>query len=353
MNELRQDPSGFAQFSSDDIFELLPSQATLEQAKIFLASRGLSFSAGSWDFMIKERLRKHLKEGSISVFDLAEFLGECEEHGRQHVLLFKASKKERLRIFSDGFVESICKKEPRFPNFNERSVVKVPSAPTISEVRESIVEGQRCFIIKVIEKRHARDEKTYKEWEEGGRLFTSVETQPYRAANIVRIREDGLCEARVFSHADAYAYEIEARALIKLLTPMLDHTEYQNFTLRDARHFVCDPRFRPKAKEIFDLKHTEHLDNSDGRLRPSVSGPGRSMLENDGITKAMDAFGASGSTVHRAGLTLKRREPLNRGLNLGLSGADNEFFLTAQVTKIEYEYVLKTLLSAIEDMKSA
>jgi hypothetical protein len=41
---------------------------------------------------------------------------------------------------------------------------------------------------------------------------------------------------------------------------------------------------------------------------------------------------------------------LRRGINLGLSGADNEFFLTAKITKSEYEYILKSILNALTAM---
>ena len=56
------------------------------------------------------------------------------------------------------------------------------------------------------------------------------------------------------------------------------------------------------------------------------------MLDNVAVTSAIDAFQKEDSSVHRAGLRLKKVEGSRRGLNLGLSGADNEFFLTAKVT---------------------
>jgi hypothetical protein len=284
--------------SAEQIFELLPSQATLEQAKTFLAARNVSFSSGSWDFMINQRMKPALQYGTISLSELAVFLSESEEHGKQHVLLYKISKRELKRILDPNHLKHICSTESRFPRFNIRSIVDVPENPVISEVR---TEGT-TIVIKVVEKRLVKDESSYREWEKNGQLFTSVNTRPYRAANVVRIHQDGLCEVRIHSHMDAYDYDVEARALLSNLEPLIDSTKFTSYSLRDARHYVCDPAHRASAMQAFDLKHTEHLDLADGRLRPSISGPGSSMLNNPSLTASIDAFQKAAGTVHRAGL---------------------------------------------------
>lgn len=333
--------------TAEQVFEFLPSQATLEQAKTFLAARNVSFSGGSWDFMINERIKPALENGTVSLLEMVGFLAEAEEHGKQHVLLYKIGKSEQTRIFDLSRVKKICATEVRFPKFNSRSIVGVPESPTISEVRN---EGT-TIVIKVIEKRYVKDESSYREWEEDGQLFTSVNTRPYRAANVVRIHSDGLCEVRIHSHMDAYDYEVEARALLANLEPLIDSTKFSSYSLRNARHYVCDPKHRSKAMETFDLKHTEHLDLAEGRLRPSISGHGTSMLNNSSLTAAMDAFQVTEGTVHRAGLNVRPCKDLRRGINLGLSGADNEFFLTAKVTRSEYEYILQEILNALKAMR--
>lgn len=332
--------------SAQQIFEFLPSQATLEQAKTFLAARNVSFSSGSWDFMINQRMKPALKDGTISLPDLAGFLSETEEHGKQHVLLYKIRNQELKRILDTSYLEHFCATEDRFPSFNTRSIVGVPEKPVISEVR---TDG-KAIVIKVVEKRLVRDESSYREWEENGQLFTSVNTRPYRAANVVRIHPDGLCEVRIHSHMDAYDYDVEARALLSNLEPLIDSTKFTSYSLRDARHYVCDPAHRASAMKTFDLKHTEHLDLADGRLRPSISGPGSSMLSNNSLTASMDAFQEAEGTVHRAGLNVRACSELRRGINLSLSGADNEFFLTAKITKSEYEYILQSILNALKAM---
>lgn len=55
--------------TAEQIFKLLPSQATLEQARLFLAGRGLSFSAQSWAAMIDQRLKPALNRNEISLHD--------------------------------------------------------------------------------------------------------------------------------------------------------------------------------------------------------------------------------------------------------------------------------------------
>lgn len=352
MNNPETFPDTFSEIDADKIFSILPSQSTLEQAKTFLAARNLSFSAGSWGFMIDQRLKPAINDGQLSLIDIANFLAEAEEHGKQHVLLYKLKPHLIEKIFSNQYLASVCNETARFPAFNSRRVVDIPNDPTIAEIRKDSLHKEETLLIKRIERRYVRDENSYREWEEGGKLYTSVDTQPYRAANVVRIRKSGLCEVRIHSHMDSYQYEIEAIGLLNALDPLIDASMFNPYSLRDARHYVCHPNHRKKAIEVFDLKHTEHLDLSDGRLRPSVSGPGTSMLRNTAVTDAMDAFQKSEGTVQRAGLTVRPGRDLRRGLNLGLSGADNEFFLTAKVTRAEYEYVLQTILDAIEAMST-
>ena len=334
----------------ETVLTLLPSQATLEQVKTFLASKGLSFSAGNWETMIDQKLRPAYSAGKISLNEFADFLASVEEHGKQHVLLYKCNAKLLNSLFATDHVKQVCNTESRFPMINVRSIVDMPSTPTIVEVRNDVTKRGNAIVAKVVEKRHLLQESTRKEWEENGRLMTSVETRPYRAANVVRICEDGICEIRIHSHSDAYAYEMEATVLVNSLEPLIGYSDLVSMSLLDARNFAVDPRFRTEAKRLFDLRHTEYLDLADGRLRSSVGGMSQSMLDNVAVTSAIDAFQKEDSSVHRAGLRLKKVEGLRRGLNLGLSGADNEFFLTAKVTTEEYETVLNLLLTCMTKM---
>jgi len=336
--------------TAEQIFKFLPSQATLEQVRAFLSAREMSFSGGSWDFMINQRLKPALNQGKITLPELVEFLSSAEEHGKQHVLLYQANKVEINRLFNTNHVKSTCLDNEEFPLLDSRSFIGIPKLPMVSEVRKETVKGEAAIVIKVVERRHVRDESSFKEWEEDGKLFTSVDTKPYRAANVVRIRKNGLCEVRIFSHMDAFEYEIEARALLNSLSPLVESSNFKSYSLRQARHYVCDPSHRATVAKIFDLKHTDHLDLANGRLRPSVSGFGNSMLDNPSVTAAMDAFQSSEGTVHKAGMNVRPNGVLRRGLNLGLSGADNEFFLTSKVTRDEYEYVFQSLLDALAAM---
>ncbi|AUQ48376.1 hypothetical protein PhaeoP83_00052 [Phaeobacter inhibens] len=350
MNKHSELPQLSEDVTAEQIFEILPSQATLEQTKAFLSERKMSFSGGSWQFMINQRLKPALEQKKITLPELMNFLSSAEEHGKQHVLLYKANKTEVSRIFNTNHIESTCFDSEELPPFNSRSFVGIPKLPTVSEVRKDFIGSEEAIVIKIVEKRHIRDESSFKEWEQDGKLFTSVDTKPYRAANIVRISESGLCEVRIFSHMDAFEYETEARALLNSLSPLIEGSNFKPYSLRQARHYVCDPKHRASVAKVFDLKHTDHLDLANGRIRPSVSGFGNSMLDNPTVTAAMDAFQSSEGTVHKAGLNVRPNGVLRRGLNLGLSGADNEFFLTSKVTREEYEYVFRSLLDAVASM---
>lgn len=76
----------------DLIAKLLSETTSLAIVSAFLKERRLAHSAPSWDSMINNRLRPALKSRDISFEDLVELLGSVEEHGRQHVFLYRCSK---------------------------------------------------------------------------------------------------------------------------------------------------------------------------------------------------------------------------------------------------------------------
>lgn len=249
-------------------------------------------------------------------------------------------------------MQSLCAQEDRFPALNTRSIIDIPAQPIIAEVRLVGSTDDQQIIIKYIEQRYIRKEDTFKEWKQDGKILTSYDLVPYRAANVVRISRSGLCEVRIHSHSEAFDYESEALAQLENLAPLLSKSEFRPFSLAKARKFLCDAAHRKDAREIFELRHTEHFDLGDGRLRTSVGGLSSSMLDNKAVTDAIDAFQKSESTVHRAGFSLKECREIQRRININLSGGDNEFFMSAKVTRSEYEYALHQILACSKKMSA-
>jgi hypothetical protein len=79
-----------------NLFPLIQNAGTLEHARRFLKSRDLPFSAGSWKEMLETRLERYLEDGKLTEADIASLLGTIEEHGRQHIFLYKAKHVDHL-----------------------------------------------------------------------------------------------------------------------------------------------------------------------------------------------------------------------------------------------------------------
>lgn len=341
--------TGLENVEIDDVFSLIPSQATLEQARDFLRRRNLEYSAGSWSDMISRRLQPKYEEKKISKAELVNFLCDAEEFGNQHVLLYQAPLVSIQDWLNESNLRSRLASDHIFPALNERNVIDLPSANVIAEVRKDQSIFGECLVVKQIERRYVRMLETTEEWAEGEYLHSRVKTEPYRAANIVRVHPNGICEVRIHSNSDNSSYDLAARGLLRAIGPLVDFDKLKEFSLEKVRAYIWEPKHREEAKSRFSLRSSEHLDGKDGRLRPSSSSRTVSMLDNDDLVRALDAYSGSAS-VHRANLTLKPIEELKRGLNVNLTGADNEFFITAKATREEYEYILATILNAHEAM---
>lgn len=334
------------------ILSVLPKQATLEQAREFLKMKGLAHSAGNWPDMIESRFKAYHDSKQLSVDEISNFLGESEEFGKQHVLLYTADKKILNIVFDQGKLKAALLSDRRFPELNKRNIVSLPDKATIVEVVQSAGPFGKTITIKIIEKRHHTIPNEAVEYEEDGYLIRKVPTEPYRAANIVRIHENGLCEVRIHSHSQAVDYSIEATGVIRSLAPVINERFLTPFSLEEARSYIWTPAHRDSAKAKFTVRASEHIDGNEGRLRPSISGIDMSMLDNPGLVGAIDSFHNSTASVQRANLFVKPSELLNRPISLNLSGADNEFFLTARINRAEYDHILKVIIASCEAMKS-
>lgn len=79
-------------------FDLLRKHSTLERVSHYLRVRDLPYAAGSWPAMYETRLLPLLQAGRIDRSDIVTLVREAEEYGRQHVFLFRCSKRMRQNL---------------------------------------------------------------------------------------------------------------------------------------------------------------------------------------------------------------------------------------------------------------
>src|SRR5713226_3365320 len=131
------------------LFKLLQENASLAQVRDFLQDRGLSSSAGSWDAMINARLKPALQAGHLTPDDLVNVVRVTEEHGAQHVFLYRCSRDKAATLMDPGRVGKALRglnlegllEKPRF--------LDQPHAPTIADVRWEGDGEHRAFLVKI------------------------------------------------------------------------------------------------------------------------------------------------------------------------------------------------------------
>jgi hypothetical protein len=109
-----------------NLFPLIQNAGTLEQARRFLKSHNLPSSAGSWKEMIETRFERYLEDGKLTGADIASFLSTIEEHGRQHVFLYKARHVGHL--FPTAKLQHLLSQLPGFPRLNEPRIAELPKS---------------------------------------------------------------------------------------------------------------------------------------------------------------------------------------------------------------------------------
>ena len=333
----------------DLLFALLKDQGTLEQAGMFLRSKGLEHSSGNWKDMVDTRLRPAYDEGRLSLDELRQFLGEVEEHGRQHVFLYKLGSGQEIRsLFDEKRLVQAISNSGIVGRLGQASLVNMPDKPTVTEVRYDHRGDVRCLVVKMVETRQTLSNK--QESESHGRLVVSYDRRPYRAVNLVRIWSNGRAEVRIFSHRDVMAYERAAENMWTACRPIIEDVNFDPDRLDALRDGLWRKDRRGIVGRKFVLRNSDHKNAAGNRLRASASAVGATMFDDPALVASVDRFHAAKDQVQceRAAVVLRAsgsEGELVRDLNLIFHGEPNEFTIAAKVTRSEYEYVLDSINS--------
>lgn len=333
----------------DLLFELLKDQGTLEQAGMFLRSKGLEHSSGNWKDMVDTRLRPAYDEGKLSLDELRQFLGEVEEHGRQHVFLYKLRGGQEIgSLFDEKRLGQAIRSSGIVGGLGQGSLVNMPDKPTVTEVRYDDRGDVRCLVVKLVETRQSLSNK--QESESGGKLVVSYDRRPYRAVNLLRIWSDGRAEVRIFSHRDVMAYGRAAENMWAACRPITGNANFDPDRLDALRDGLWRKDRRGAVGTRFVLRNSDHKNAAGNRLRASASGVGATMFDDPVLVASVDRFHAAKDQVQceRAAVVLRAsgsEGALVRDLNLIFHGEAHEYTIAAKVTRSEYEYVLDSIIA--------
>lgn len=331
------------------IFELLRIQTTLDQIRDFLKAKGLGFTAPSWDDMINKRLKPYLLDKSIETADLLLLLREAEEHGGQHILLYKLGKGETFgNLFDPGEIERRITNLNDWPDVGVSSFVNLPDTPTIVEVRRDRKGACNSIIVKVVEKRlHKRKKSTE---EDKGDLIVRYSQETYRAVNVVRVSSDGIVEVRIFSHKETASYDGEAWALLQRISPLVPVTKWESLPLGTLRNNLLDPKKRNEMKKNFRLSNTQQRDANGNRLQAAVGAFSSDIYDSQGLIGSLDLFGRdkNSSNCDRALVYVIQERSNEREIAVSLhgdtNGQPNEISVGVKLSRKEYEHVLHSII---------
>ena len=274
---------------------------------------------------------------------------EVEEHGGQHVLLYRLGRNDNFgNLFDQGEVEKRIALLSDWPPVGEASFVNLPPKPTIVEIRRDKKGPYSSLIVKIVEERIHRRRKGTEE--DKGDFIVRYKQEPYRAVNVVRISSDGTAEVRIFSHKEAASYEAEAMGLLQRLAPLVPIGKWESYSLSKLRDNLLDPKKRNEMKRHFKLRHTQQRDANGNRLQAAVGALSSDIYEAHGLIGSLDLFGNPENASHcdRASIYLLPHNSVGREIAVVLhgdtNGQPNEFSIGARVTKDEYEYMLDSLL---------
>lgn len=323
--------------SRDTLLSLIRDAATLEAMQGFLRARDVPFSATSWPSMLKDRVIPALEEGHITERQLYDFLCQIEDHGKQHVFLYRAKPSARppdlpalKRWLRSRGAEDVLTN----PRISDK-----PAEPTIT----SVVWDSEGLTIKVVETREHR--VRVGEHTTGTTLVVTYNLETVRAVNIAKLHSrSGLLELRVHSHrGGSRDYSREVNRLLAMLAGLLNPKDFTAFSLSKAKGFL-----------LHNKQELKHIQFSDARLRKDNGNTmqiatGRSeasLFDDPGTSASIEGFEEGGDTYCDAfniwWLKAERGAPSEK-IHVLLSGEDHEFAVTQKCNKADYEHVFRQL----------
>jgi hypothetical protein len=324
------------------LFKLIEDAGTLPTIGALLKSRGLPHSASSWDSMVKDRIRPALENGDITEGDLYGFLREAEEFGRQRVFLYR---REERGLPDDRALRRWLGNRDSESVLREPLIVDQPAKLTIADARREQLDGKETLVIKTVETRtHRRlvSERAVGE----SRYVVEYELERVRAVNVARFHSDGLLEIRVHLHRSSGVrnYRDDLNTLQTLLTGLFTPTKTKAFSLQKAKDALWNGR--ATLQKLVRYSDSELRNARGNSLRGATGKEMESLFDDPAAEASMDLFGGKSDAYCDSLNVWWKAQPNGRpskDIHLWLAGEANEFGVTQQCSRADYEHVLSEL----------
>ena len=323
------------------IVELFRQTTSLSVVSNFLKTKGLTFSAGSWDEMLNRRIIPSVESNAITNADLVELLRSVEECGRQHVFLFACPSQRAIELLDKARVAPILDSLGLSHLLVEPLVLEQPSKPEIVDVRWESERAELNLTIKEIEQRaYSKFVGTERH---GNNLHKVYEDVSERAVNLAKLHRDGLLEIRLASHANNSKYEADIHRFWLGISSILPRKDFSRISFIIAKDRLWSER--ASLGHLIRYSDSTLRDQHGGVLRAATGSDVGDLVANPALGNSLDFLLANdkNSYCDGANFWFRKTANLSSEIHVLLAGDPNEFALPSNCSAGDYQYVLDQL----------
>jgi hypothetical protein len=326
--------------------KLLRENCNLADVSGTLKALKIPFSAGSWNDLFEKRLEPAIRDGKIGREQLLRLIRDGEEYGTQHIFLFGTAARNAASVINENYVRRELSRLDRMDLLENPPLLDQPKDLALADVRFEQRGQERCLIVKAIEQR------TYERFvgqrdESASRFIREYERFTVRAVNVVRLHPNGLLEIRIYSHRNTSDYEADLSTMWDKINFLIPTRGFDPVSISKAKRYLWTKR--ASLKGIIRYTSSSLRDPSGDTVAASSAGGQQSLFNNPRAAASIDAFYGDDTMCDRSNIWWEKRDPApSKDVHTLLGGAINEFALTAQCGRDDYEYVLEGILKANE-----
>lgn len=326
------------------IFKLYKQITTLQVVKTFLKNKGVHYSASGWDELWERRVLPAFEDGKIKISEFEELLKEAEEHGKQHIFMYKCSPEKAKDLMNPERVKGILAEHGLTPLLDQAKLLNEPDEPTIVDIRYESSGPKSSLVIKLLETRIS-NKKLGEEDTGDGYFIVKYHRIKERTVNLVKLHDDGLLEMRVMSISNSGNYNRSVADFWRRLAFILHESHFSMTSLAKAKNYLWENR-----EDLGELiRHSSYTFRNDigNSIMASSGKPDSSLLEDEGVQSGIKSFVDHEGYCDENNIYFLANEDNKPSTNIHvlLSGLGHEFAITKHCLRDDYEFVLNKIRS--------
>lgn len=321
----------------DHVISLLEQATSLEVVREFLRKKTLHFTAGSWKEMREKRLIPYLNDYKISLDELVKLVTLAEECGDQHIFLFHCKPEDAIEIMNRSRVHATLRTNGLEHLIGGPDVQRMPSSPTIVEIRWESAEVDLNMVVKIAEIRVKRTLE--RERSMHGKYIKIYSDEAIRAVNVAKLHRSGLLELRIQSKDSMTRYDGDLSRFIRLIGQFIPISKFGDISISKAKDKMWERR--ETLKELIRYTDASVIDEQGNKIK-AATGSNMNDLSNSAAGKSVDYLLREDQNAYcsESNLWFHKSDKLSTSVHVLLNGAPNEFAITKKCSSTDYEYVL-------------